>query len=399
MMTSRKWITLVSVLALAWLAPLARAWDCTLKNSFGDIYYLNEYRNVPGIGTVYSGTVVLTSLGNFTTNMTATVLEHSGSQSMSFTCLYRSRYNYVDTVAWSGTTHMTGIEICNKPDRTSFTSASFYIDLISGTFAGHTKGAPGVVKRSGVPFAVDGGTGMGTNRIGVLLPLTGDLANMGESYVAALNLALGEITNTPGMPDIELVIEDTGTSPSIAYDKLVTMRTQGVHIVLGPETSAECHVLKDYADANDVLLLSSSSTAPSLAITNDNLMRMTIDDTHQARLLAEQIAGEGITDVAIYSRTDIYGEDMLNALSDELASQGCTVFSTNYWPRISEIVGESVTNMGIDVAARTASVGADKVAVVTILFDEGVDVLGVAASVFAASFGRSVDILIFTNCP
>ena len=66
------------------------------------------------------------------------------------------------------------------------------------------------------------------------------------------------------MPPIRLWIEDTKTDATTAYDKLVEMRSNGCHIVLGPESSEECRILKTYANENDVLLISSSSTATPL---------------------------------------------------------------------------------------------------------------------------------------
>jgi hypothetical protein len=64
----------------------------------------------------------------------------------------------------------------------------------------------------------------GTNMIGALIPLTGDLADLGASYLAAYQIALSEVTNTPGMPPIQLLVKDTnrsfdgrGTTPTDVY--------------------------------------------------------------------------------------------------------------------------------------------------------------------------------------
>ncbi|MBU4201013.1 MAG: hypothetical protein KKG09_06845 [Verrucomicrobia bacterium] len=228
-----------------------------------------------------------------------------------------------------------------------------------------------------VPFATDNGTG--TNLIGALLPLTGDLADVGLSYQSALNQALRAITNTPGMPSIRLLIEDTQTDAGIAYDKLVALRSNGCHIVLGPESSEECRILKIYANENDVLLISSASTATPLALPDDNLMRLAIDDSNQARELATLLAADGITDIAILSRSDIYGEGFLTSLIQEHNARGGTVFATNYCPRATDFIPETVSNMAMQVSNRSAVRGANLVGVVTILFGEGVEVLEAAA--------------------
>ncbi|MBU4449604.1 MAG: hypothetical protein KKD99_13540, partial [Proteobacteria bacterium] len=197
---------------------------------------------------------------------------------------------------------------------------------------------------------------------------------------AALNQALSAITNTPDMPPIRLLIEDTCTDAGIAYDKMVEMRSNGCHIVLGPESSEECRILKTYANENDVLLISSSSTATPLALPDDNLMRLTIDDSNQARVLAELLTSDGISDIAILSRSDIYGEGFMAALIQEHNARGGTVFATNYCSRVTDFIPETVSNLATQVSTRIAVRGANRVGVVTILFDEGVDVLQQGAS-------------------
>ncbi|MDP2991498.1 MAG: ABC transporter substrate-binding protein, partial [Kiritimatiellota bacterium] len=235
---------------------------------------------------------------------------------------------------------------------------------------------PVTAKRSS-SFTTDNGTG--TNLIGALLPLTGDLADTGLSYQSALNQAFTAITNTPGMPPVRLMIEDTGTDAGTAYDKLVEMHSNGCHIVIGPESSEECRILKTYANENDVLLISSSSTATPLSLPDDNLMRLTIDDSNQARELAALLASDEISDIAILSRSDIYGEGLLAALIREHNARGGTVFATNYCPRVTDFIPETVSNMATQVSNRSAVRGANRVGVVTILFDEGVEVMRSAA--------------------
>ncbi len=219
----------------------------------------------------------------------------------------------------------------------------------------------------------------GTNLIGALLPLTGDLADIGAAYQSALTQAMQTITNTPGMPPIRLVIADTRTDAGVAYGELAALRSNGCHIVIGPETSEECRILKIFANENDVLLLSSSSTATPLALPDDNLMRLVPDDSRHAAALADLLAADGITDIAILARTDIYGEGFMAALGEAHRARGGVVFASNYWPRATNFIPEIVSNMAGQVAVRSAARGANRVGVVAILFDEGVTVLREAA--------------------
>jgi len=67
-------------------------------------------------------------------------------------------------------------------------------------------------------------------------------------------------------------------------------------------------------------------------------------------------------------------------LIQEHNARGGTVFATNYCPRATDFIAETVSNLATQVSARSALRGASRVGVVTILFDEGVEVLQQAAA-------------------
>jgi branched-chain amino acid transport system substrate-binding protein len=219
-----------------------------------------------------------------------------------------------------------------------------------------------------------------TNVIGALIPLTGDLADVGASYLAAYEIALSEVTNTPGMPPIRLLVKDTITDPLMAMEKLEQMYTQGVQVVLGPESSAECDGLREYAADHGMLLLSSSSTAVPLAVPDDNLMRMAVDDSQQAKAIAQNIINDGITNLVVLTRSDMYGEGLRTFLLQEFATRGGHVFFTGYCPRVTEFLPEVVTQLNLIVSARAEAVGAKNIGVFLGVFDEGVQILQHAAS-------------------
>ena len=55
--------------------------------------------------------------------------------------------------------------------------------------------------------------------------------------------------------------------------------------MIGPATSANVEAIKDYANKNDIIIMSHSSTAPSLAVAGDNLFRFVPNDLSRLRLL------------------------------------------------------------------------------------------------------------------
>ena len=222
----------------------------------------------------------------------------------------------------------------------------------------------------------------GPIRIGALVPLTGDLADVGSSYTSAYGKALADLAEVPGMPAIELLIENTDADPLLAAMKLEALYTNGVQIVLGPESSAECEALRRLAtNGVGVLLLSSSATAVPLAIPADNLMRLTMDDSHQARELARRIAADGITNLAVLKRSDMYGDGMREAFRAEYETVlGNTVFYSEYYPRAPELFGEVMSNFNETVSAQIARTGAENLGVLIVAFDEGVQLLEAAAA-------------------
>ena len=92
---------------------------------------------------------------------------------------------------------------------------------------------------------------------------------------------------------VNLVMEDSQTDPVIALEKLQSLNSKGIKLVLGPDSSAEVKSIKSYVDSNDMLVLSPSSTAPNLAI-DDNIFRLIPDDTKQSVVIAKMLDHYGI---------------------------------------------------------------------------------------------------------
>ena len=221
----------------------------------------------------------------------------------------------------------------------------------------------------------------GPIRIGALVPLTGDVADLGASYTSAYGKALAEIAATPGMPEFELLVENTDADPLVAAMKLEQLYTNGVQVVVGPETSAECEGLRLLAtNGAGMLLLSSSCTAPQLAVGGDNLMRFTMDDTHQGRDLARRMAADGVRRLAVLKRSDMYGDGMRAAFLAEYTNLGGEVFFEEYYPRVTEFFPEVMTNLNLAEAEEVAASGAEGVGVLLVAYDEGVWLLKAAAA-------------------
>jgi len=113
-------------------------------------------------------------------------------------------------------------------------------------------GAPGYGGAPGVPLG--GGAGAGGRPVALLLPLTGAHADLGQSMLQAVQLALA----APGAPTLN--VRDTGGTPEGAATAARAAIASGVALILGPLTSTETAAVAPLARAAGV---------PVLAFTND----------------------------------------------------------------------------------------------------------------------------------
>jgi branched-chain amino acid transport system substrate-binding protein len=165
-----------------------------------------------------------------------------------------------------------------------------------------------------------------TVRFGALLPITGVSSSSGKSTEAALEMALNDVnanfSKSNSSLRYELVMHDTESDPTVSLEKLRLLAKEGIRIVIGPATSAELKATKDFADKNDIILFSPSSTAPSLAVEGDNVFRLVPDDSHQAKAISKMMWDQGIRLVIPFWRDDVYGSELMQAVRANFQAMG-----------------------------------------------------------------------------
>ncbi len=178
---------------------------------------------------------------------------------------------------------------------------------------------------------LDDGMGLsGRIKIGGIFPLTGDLSDLGKENRIATELGVADFNDhLAGLGEpwsIELVSEDSETSPAITLEKIRVLNAKGINIIIGPETSANVREVKDYADSNNMLLVSCCSTAPSLAIAGDSVYRLIPDDNNQGPALAKLLDHEGIEVMIPVYRNDVWGrglsESTINSFEGRVGQVG-----------------------------------------------------------------------------
>ena len=116
--------------------------------------------------------------------------------------------------------------------------------------------------------------------------------------------------------------------------------TKAYRIIIGPQTSSELKKVKEYVDEHDVLLVSQSSTAPSLS-KKDNIFRLLQSDTNQGKLIAEKMWNDGIEVVVPIWRDDDYGNELYNITKQSFENLGgkFSPEGVKYDPHVGKFAG------------------------------------------------------------
>ena len=233
-------------------------------------------------------------------------------------------------------------------------------------------------------YAQNAGGGLsGEITVGTILPLTGIDSSHGEENMAATALAVddfNEYLEGKGAGwSLMVVAEDSQSSPALALENLQIHHSNGISIVLGPDTSGKLQSMKGYADSNGILLFSCCSTSPLLAIEGDLIFRMAPDDTNQGVAAAKLIEDAGIEVVVPVWRQDVWGDGLQESVRESVTARGGTVDAgIGYDQEATEFSAEASLLADI-VSGYVEEYGADRVAVMYIGFDEGLSYVQAAA--------------------
>lgn len=187
----------------------------------------------------------------------------------------------------------------------------------------------GVVVVGGL--AIFGGPGGEANaiKLGVILPLTGDAAQYGESEHRAIQLAVHEINSAGGVQgkNLELVVEDGKCDPQAggtAAQKLVNI--DQVKIIIGGACSGETLAVAEITEPAKVILISPSAPSPKVTEAGDFVFRTYPSDALAGKIAANYAAEElNAKKVAVITELTDYAQGLREAYKDSLADLGSQV--------------------------------------------------------------------------
>ena len=180
---------------------------------------------------------------------------------------------------------------------------------------------------------------------------------------------------------MNLVRTENFRDPIVTLERIQRLDSEGVKFVLGPTSSAEIHHIKSYVDSNDMVIITSGSIAPSLAVV-DNIFRFAPDYNQQGNVLSLLFEQEGIEAVVPIYSGDIWGDSLYKSTKNSFEVLGGVMDEgIRYSPEAEASAYHVKASMLSDLVDKyTDQYPADKVAVLMIGVSETVHLLGSAPS-------------------
>ncbi len=237
---------------------------------------------------------------------------------------------------------------------------------------------PGAAGRSAVPAARHDIV------IGALLDLSAGWTALGNESLVALQRAVldsNRALKERGSPRrVRLIVADVAGSPSLAAQELRHLAALGAEVVVGPEASSEVQAVRTLANRLGLLVVSQGSTASSLSLPGDMVMRLVPDDVQEAAALTALLARDGVTGIVPIWRADAGNSGLVDSLRASFSSAGGQLATGVSYPTANPDFASALTTLSAQVSAMIGQVGADKTAVYLAGFDEVVGLLSLAAA-------------------
>jgi branched-chain amino acid transport system substrate-binding protein len=230
-------------------------------------------------------------------------------------------------------------------------------------------------------------------KIGVLASLTGSGNSLGQDTVAALQIATDQLDAeakvNQGGYRFHLFVRDTQQDPVKALAAIKDLDKRGVQIIVGPQTSAEVAMIKPFADAHNILVISQGSTASSLAIAGDNIFRFCPPDKREAAAIVALMQHDGIHAIVPLWRNDAGNNGLHDSVKAAFENIGGSVaFGFQYQPTTTDFSAATASVASQIQSLVTAGADPNSIAIYLAAFDEAVGVFHSAAANSTLSSAR-----------
>jgi len=169
-------------------------------------------------------------------------------------------------------------------------------------------------------------------KIGLLAPITGTQAIMGEDMITGAEMAVEETNKAGGVlgHPLELIIEDTEVRPAPGMDaarKLIQVNK--VPMLTGGFSSGVSLPIAKYAQSQGVLYLLGVPTSPLFRDVGSFCMSVTVVDTFKGKAIAEFMDEDTDKDkVGLVFMNNAFGKKLMEATRENLERLGKEVVTT-----------------------------------------------------------------------
>lgn len=169
--------------------------------------------------------------------------------------------------------------------------------------------------------------------VGVITPITGDAASLGEFLKNVTDMAVLKVNNEGGVNGrpINLIYEDDQCNPSkstSAAQKLISV--DGVEVIIGSSCSGAVASFLPMTTQNKVFVFSGAATSPTLTNTSSLFARTVPSDASQGQALADYAIRKGLKKVAIVQEITDYSVSIGNAFAASYTSDKGKILKEEY---------------------------------------------------------------------
>ena len=217
-----------------------------------------------------------------------------------------------------------------------------------------------------------------------LFSLSGNWSSLGIASKAALEIATDDINAYLSSKNIRYGLKftayDTKLQADLTKSYFAKAKIEGAKFVIGPQSSAELAALKPSSDDAEMLVISQSSTAGSLAIPKDAIYRFCPPDKIEGAATAATIYTKGFRGLVTVSRDDAGNIGLQTSTGAAFTAKGGQTVAVAPYATTTTNYATVVASIKAQVSTLSGVYGADKVGVYLASFDEGVEIFKLAAA-------------------
>ena len=166
------------------------------------------------------------------------------------------------------------------------------------------------------------------------------------------------------------LIDDATGQAAVHLEKVQGYKSMGINVFIGGGWSSQAQAALSYCNDNDMLMWSSSSTSPLLALPDDNLYRMCPTDLIQAPAIAEMLVSHGIHAIVVIQRGDAWADGIYNYMEPAYTAKGGVILEKIRYAAEATEFSNYLQTAEDKASAAVATYGAEHVGVEILSFQE-----------------------------